>query len=202
MEYGPNPQDESIVGDLFEQYQRGRGRIWYWRQILAIVFVGLLQEVRRNKRAFFSGLVKVWCWRWGVHFPIIYILMEGYRKAHPSAPGMTVNIFPLLTVEGGSEILWRPTIICVILSLLMLFLTGHIAAAYSQAHSRRIALAYLTLFVGGVIASMLGHSVLIFYEPGTAGMLVPDVVALLAAPPLVLLGASTMKWKRQAKTAS
>ena len=31
--------DESVTGDLIEQYQQGRGRLWYWRQVIAIVLV-------------------------------------------------------------------------------------------------------------------------------------------------------------------
>ena len=34
------PEQESVIGDLIEQYQQGRGRFWYWRQVIAIVFYG------------------------------------------------------------------------------------------------------------------------------------------------------------------
>ena len=30
-------EDESLIGDLLEKYQQGRGRFWYWRQVTAIV---------------------------------------------------------------------------------------------------------------------------------------------------------------------
>ena len=41
-------EHESVTGDLLEQYQRGRGRLWYWRQVLAIVFGALRgRAVRR-----------------------------------------------------------------------------------------------------------------------------------------------------------
>src|SRR5688572_8731355 len=42
-----SPEHESVIGDLLEQYQRGRGRFWCWRQVIAIVFLGLYREVRR-----------------------------------------------------------------------------------------------------------------------------------------------------------
>ena len=42
-----SPEHESLIGDLLEQYQRGRGRFWYWRQVIAIVFLGLERKVRR-----------------------------------------------------------------------------------------------------------------------------------------------------------
>jgi len=40
-------EDESLIGDLLEKYQRGRGRLWYWRQVAAIVFLRLGRNVRR-----------------------------------------------------------------------------------------------------------------------------------------------------------
>ena len=42
------PEGESIAGDLVEQYQRGRGRLWYWRQIVGIVLSGVYGNVVRR----------------------------------------------------------------------------------------------------------------------------------------------------------
>src|SRR5207248_2914606 len=42
-----SPGHESMVGDLLEQYQRGRGRFWFWRQVIAIVFLELFRGTRR-----------------------------------------------------------------------------------------------------------------------------------------------------------
>jgi len=41
------PEPDSVIGDLLEQYQRGRGRFWYWRQVIGIVVLGLYRKVRR-----------------------------------------------------------------------------------------------------------------------------------------------------------
>src|SRR5262249_26116038 len=40
-------EDESLIGDLLEKYQQGRGRFWYWRQVTAIVFLRLGRDVRQ-----------------------------------------------------------------------------------------------------------------------------------------------------------
>ena len=40
--FGPMPETEAIAGDLIEQYQQGRSRWWYWREVvvaLAVTFV-------------------------------------------------------------------------------------------------------------------------------------------------------------------
>jgi hypothetical protein len=40
-------EDESLIGDLLEKYQQGRGRFWYWRQVTAIVFLRLRRTARQ-----------------------------------------------------------------------------------------------------------------------------------------------------------
>jgi hypothetical protein len=40
-------EDESLIGDLLEKYQQGRGRFWYWRQVAAVVFLRSGRNVRR-----------------------------------------------------------------------------------------------------------------------------------------------------------
>jgi hypothetical protein len=38
-----------VAGDLFEEWQRGRSRTWYWKQVLVAVVVGFGTEVCRHK---------------------------------------------------------------------------------------------------------------------------------------------------------
>jgi len=38
---GPRYRRDSLVGDLFEEYQRGRSRGWYWQQTLSALLTGL-----------------------------------------------------------------------------------------------------------------------------------------------------------------
>jgi hypothetical protein len=42
--FGPKPESETVIGDLYEQYQFGRSRSWYWQQVLAIVFIRLYRR--------------------------------------------------------------------------------------------------------------------------------------------------------------
>jgi hypothetical protein len=41
-------EHESVIGDLAEQFQHGRGRFWYWRQVLDIAFLSLYGKVARR----------------------------------------------------------------------------------------------------------------------------------------------------------
>jgi hypothetical protein len=40
---------EALVGDLIEQYQRGRSGVWYWRQALRAILVGAYHDLRGHK---------------------------------------------------------------------------------------------------------------------------------------------------------
>jgi len=39
---------DSVIGDLMEQYQQGRGRTWYWRQAAALSLLGLYSKIARR----------------------------------------------------------------------------------------------------------------------------------------------------------
>jgi hypothetical protein len=41
-------EDEALLGDLLEDFRRGRSAAWYWRQVLAAILVGLLQALRHR----------------------------------------------------------------------------------------------------------------------------------------------------------
>jgi len=38
-------RNESIVGDLFEEYAAGRSRAWFWQQVLSAVIFGAVREI-------------------------------------------------------------------------------------------------------------------------------------------------------------
>jgi hypothetical protein len=40
-----SPNNESLAGDLFEEYCQGRSRIWYWKEVLTAITVGLCREL-------------------------------------------------------------------------------------------------------------------------------------------------------------
>ncbi len=39
------PQDESFMGDLVEEYESGRSRLWYWRQVLSAVLLTSVTQI-------------------------------------------------------------------------------------------------------------------------------------------------------------
>jgi hypothetical protein len=44
---GPGYRNESLVGDLFEEYQQGRSRAWYWQEVILAICIGRAMSLRR-----------------------------------------------------------------------------------------------------------------------------------------------------------
>jgi hypothetical protein len=61
--FGSGPDNETLLGDLAEQYQRNGSAMWYWRQTLKAIPVSFFKEIRAHKwiaaRALLTGWV-VW----------------------------------------------------------------------------------------------------------------------------------------------
>jgi hypothetical protein len=41
--------DVALIGDLLEECERGRSAIWYWRQVLIAVWIGIWVAIREHK---------------------------------------------------------------------------------------------------------------------------------------------------------
>ena len=44
---GPAYRKDSLVGDLFEEYQQDRTRAWYWRQVIVAICIGRAMSLSR-----------------------------------------------------------------------------------------------------------------------------------------------------------
>jgi hypothetical protein len=47
--WASGPQRESLIGDILEQYQRGRSATWYWRQTISAIAANIASEMWRHK---------------------------------------------------------------------------------------------------------------------------------------------------------
>jgi hypothetical protein len=47
---------ESLIGDLSEEYIKGRSALWYWRQVLLAVIAGYLRLLRIHGLSFFGAV--------------------------------------------------------------------------------------------------------------------------------------------------
>ena len=194
--FGSNTEIESVLGDLSEQYQRGRGSIWYWRQVLSIVYMGLFREFRSDKRRFIGAFVSAWC-VWGVlQFTAGMILMVGYVLLHPAELpfGIRVYGFPLLTLQSGAEskfaTQWNFVEFTLALNVLTLLLVGRYCARSSRIHPRTMLLAFMTTYVvfdaGWMVTNILTIAQHQQIEVGL--VVIRDLIALPLTAATILFG--------------
>jgi len=193
-QFGALPENESAIGDLVEKYQRGKGSIWYWRQVLVIVFVGLYGNIRLDKLKFLGSLIRTWCVWGGLQFMAAFLVMMRYRSLHPlrSDRWLSVSLMPLVTLRvftGNHTRLWDISVLLVILNILTLLLVGRYIVASSTVHPRSLLLACLTSFVVMDIGFIGTHLLLIYLnQPDNFGFLITDLIALPLVPALLLIG--------------
>ena len=67
--FASGPKRESLMGDLHEQYQRGRSVAWYWRQALGTIATTLTADAWRHK-ALTAVVIAL-----GISLPRLYMLV-------------------------------------------------------------------------------------------------------------------------------
>ncbi|MHB8814992.1 MAG: hypothetical protein ACYDAE_17205 [Steroidobacteraceae bacterium] len=113
--FAPTRRSESLLGDLFEEYQTGRSPAWYWRE----TFVALLIAAHRESRELFARRVPqvllallapaallVWC----------IALSEQYRQRCPTPSVLPSSALVLATCAGLAAVatalvLWRSSLL-------------------------------------------------------------------------------------------
>jgi len=58
---GSDPRNDQIVGDLIEQYERGRSRFWFWRQVVAAVVTSFFNQIRSHWLLALGAVLIGWC---------------------------------------------------------------------------------------------------------------------------------------------
>lgn len=72
-------QNESLEGDLLEEFQRRGSIAWYWRQVLAAIFVSLSGALRAHWLALIIQLV--FATAWALISPYCDLAVNGYLIA-------------------------------------------------------------------------------------------------------------------------
>jgi hypothetical protein len=58
--FGARPDNDAIAGDLLEQYQHGRSRLWYWREIIVAILTGAWSEARQHRLSLLVAIAMAW----------------------------------------------------------------------------------------------------------------------------------------------
>jgi hypothetical protein len=53
-------RNDSLTGDLIEEYRRGRSRAWYWRQVLMAIVISFSAEIWHHKLLTTRAVVAGW----------------------------------------------------------------------------------------------------------------------------------------------
>ena len=54
------PADEALVGDLVEEYQTGRSRLWVWYQVVTAILLHTARTLRAHRRRSTAGILCGW----------------------------------------------------------------------------------------------------------------------------------------------
>jgi hypothetical protein len=77
--FGPSPETDVIAGDLLEEYQQGRSRLWYWREAIVAILTGTWSEVKQHSLSLLGAIAVGWildlAWH-SVITPFEYSLIE------------------------------------------------------------------------------------------------------------------------------
>jgi hypothetical protein len=83
------PETETIAGDLCEQYQLGRSRFWYWREVFMAILKGTWSEVVQHGLLLLVAVVAAWIlaliWHWFVT-PLQYSFLVRYVLRGQATP--------------------------------------------------------------------------------------------------------------------
>ena len=71
-------ENESLIGDLMEDYGRGRSNAWYWRQVLAAIVVSSCDEVLAHVVIAIKAMVT----GWAAQFMLQYVAWGLLNRFH------------------------------------------------------------------------------------------------------------------------
>jgi hypothetical protein len=54
------PNREALIGDLDEQFARGRSSAWYWRQVVSAIVVGVTRDLRQHQLLAIRSVILTW----------------------------------------------------------------------------------------------------------------------------------------------
>jgi len=91
--------DEALIGDLVEEYRRGRSRAWYWAQVLSSVAMRSRHGVATNPGGALAALAAGW----------MLLLAFFFALGNPVVIALATRVFGWnrqWTNSGGFEVWW------------------------------------------------------------------------------------------------
>lgn len=79
------PQRESLIGDLDERFVSGRSSLWYWRQVVSAILVGVVRDLRQQQRLAIGSVMLTWA--------IVIVWVESTLALYLWEPGSVKDHF-------------------------------------------------------------------------------------------------------------
>lgn len=178
---GPAGRNESLMGDLVEQFRKGRSASWYWRQAVGAMLVATVRDVRDHKllafRAVTVGLASLWTF-WvlaSVPLRLVWVLSNGglYVGGH------------WITVDYG----WMRYRGYMALLLIVIGSAGSgwIVARLHRAHQTAMVFAFLVVLVLAAAAQLVIQVRLVGWPIRPMIQSAPTIIVLFVVTPISAL---------------
>jgi hypothetical protein len=131
--WGSHYHAESLAGDLIEQYQEGRSRAWYWKQVVAAVSIAQVHAIRASRWAA-AGRLLAHLIAEGATVLSVVVVVDQARRAHSLAGAMNM------------------TFVAVLSGLIAVAGIGYLISIRPRNHDRMHALLNIWVLTFGVIA--------------------------------------------------
>lgn len=172
--FGSGPNNDAIIGDIAEQYTQGRSRMWYWRQVVTAIAVGMISECWNHKllagQALLRGwLVLYWCsYTLGPFFGNLASWSRWWRADWVRPSALTLS--------------W----------LLFLFLSGYLVARVHRSHRVPLVLLF-TISSCGVAWSWFAFALRDVFGPGSPRYYFFAILLNVLMPAAILAGGGLFK---------
>jgi len=186
------PQNAALAGDLAEEYERRGSRLWYWRQALSAVGIGIMTDIGDHPILAIRAIAVGWTMIWLFSFVAVEInqFMSGWVLDRLIVLFWT-HPFPMI---WATQLTTRPAM------ALSFLISGWVVGRLH--HDNRLAM--LTVFMVTVFAWSIYHDEMRRMRP--AGVAAPyHYVRLMLTPMplLILIGGfwrSTRKHSLESRT--
>jgi hypothetical protein len=101
--FGCGPNNESVLGDLAEQY-RQKGRMWFWRQSLKGIAVSMATQILGHK-AIAARAIAAGCIAWTLFVVFVY---PAFTTSFFGGNSLGVDVQALHPIGSAWSVLWAP----------------------------------------------------------------------------------------------
>ena len=160
---GGRSRIDPLIGDLVEQFEAGRSRLWYWRQAVGTVAIDLAHTLRSHAFSFIAAVA--------AGFALIWLLDAGYSYAlRPLRENLTTVSQHPWTAQA--VLLVAGMVMCGLLTDVLIVVTVCVVTRIHRSHPR-------------AVLSIFAAAVTVRYVPGLARLLIHAATDPRFTAPLV-----------------